>query len=213
MDFIPKSILEYSEEHSSPDTLLLDELYRETNLKVLMPEMISGHLQGRFLSMVSKMVNPKRILEIGTYTGYSTLAMAEGLPSDGLIFTVDHNEELTEIQNRYWNASPFKDQIIGHTGNASNIIPTIKEKWDLVFIDADKQNYLNYYEMVLKNVNSGSIILADNVLWYGKVTKEIDINDADTLALDKFNKFVRNDERVEVLLMPFRDGLSMIRKK
>ena len=212
MDFIPKNILDYSQEHSSPDPILLDDLYRETNLKVLMPAMISGHLQGRFLSMISKMIKPKRILEIGTYTGYSALSLAEGLSKEGILYTIDHNEELIEIQKRFWDASIYKDQIIGHTGNASQIIPTLNEKWDLVFIDADKHNYLNYYEMILPNMESGSIILADNVLWYGKVTKEIDPNDADTVALDKFNKFVRMDDRVEVLLMPFRDGLSLIRK-
>lgn len=213
MDFIPDHIVNYAEKHTSPDPDLLDKLYRETHLKVLIPAMLSGHLQGRFLSMISHMIKPKRVLEIGTYTGYSALCLAEGLAEKGEIHTIDKNEELQKIQKEHWDASEYKDQIIGRTGDALEIIPKLKDEWDLVFIDADKTNYLNYYEMLLPRMKSNSFVLADNVLWYGKVAGEIDPNDLDTKALDEFNKFVVKDERVDVVLLPVRDGLSLIRKR
>ncbi|NND77202.1 MAG: methyltransferase [Flavobacteriales bacterium] len=213
MDFIPKYIEEYADEHTTADSELLKKLYRDTHLKVLIPAMLSGHLQGRFLSMASHMIRPKRILEIGTYTGYSALCLAEGLADDGSLHTIDKNEELQHIQKEHWDASPYKDQIIGHIGDAREIIPSLKEDWDLVFIDADKTNYQTYYDLLIPNMRSNSFLLADNVLWYGKVAGVIDPEDADTLALDKFNKFVVQDKRVEVVLLSVRDGLSVIRKK
>lgn len=213
MEFLPTLIAQYSEEHTSPEPEYLKELVRETHLKVLMPRMLSGHLQGRFLSMISYLLAPKRVLEIGTYTGYSALCLAEGLPSDGKIITLDINEELEGIVTKYIQKGGFEGKIEYKTGNALEIIPTLQETWDMVFIDADKINYLEYYHLVFDNVRSGGWIIADNVLWSGKIVEEVKSNDKDTNALLKFNKFVQEDTRVENILLPIRDGLMIARKK
>ena len=213
MDFIAPELEKYASEHSTEESDLLKELTRETYLKVLMPRMLSGHIQGRFLSMIAHLVAPKRILEIGTYTGYSALCMAEGLAEDGLLITLDINPEFEQYARKYFDRSPFKDKIISKVGNAMEIIPSLEETFDLVFIDADKINYLEYYQMVLPKVRTGGLILADNVLWSGKVTEPAAPNDKDTAGLKRFNEFVARDERVEKILLPLRDGIFAIRKK
>lgn len=213
MNFTPKHIEDYAEAHSSNQSKLLHELYRETHLKHLIPAMLSGPIQGRFLSMISHMIKPKNILEIGTYTGYSTLCLAEGLQKDGVIHTIDINEELVPTQQKFWNLSDYADQIKAHVGNALEIIPNIAESWDLVFIDADKSNYINYYEMLIPKMKSGSHIIVDNVLWHGKVAEKIEAKDLDTLTIDQLNKLVKADERVEQVLLPIRDGITLIRIK
>jgi caffeoyl-CoA O-methyltransferase len=208
MNFLPPEIEQYAETHTEKEPALLQELNRETNLNVLMPRMLSGHLQGRFLSFISKILRPKYILEIGTYTGYSALCLAEGLVDGGALHTIDNNEELNEISKKYFNKSVYKDKIIKHTGNASDIIPSLDHVWDLVFIDADKINYLKYFEMVIDHVRPGGVILTDNVLWSGKVTvAPIPENDKDTLAIHKFNSVIAQDARVEKILLPIRDGV------
>tara|TARA_B100001109_G_C18864465_1_gene476157 strand:+ start:8200 stop:8841 length:642 start_codon:yes stop_codon:yes gene_type:complete len=213
MDFLPEDINEYSEKYSQAESDILAELNRETWSKVLQPRMLSGHLQGRVLSMLSKMIQPKRILEIGTYTGYAALCMAEGLSEEGKLFTIDKNEELTDMVNRYVEKANFKNQIEVLVGNALDVIPTLEEKWDLVFIDADKSNYSNYYDLLIDQMPSGSYLIADNVLWSGKVTQNYDELDSETKALIDFSKKVHEDERVENVLFPIRDGLMLIRKK
>ncbi|KOY87454.1 methyltransferase [bacterium 336/3] len=213
MEFLPTLIAQYSEDNTSLEPDYLQELVRETHLKVLMPRMLSGHLQGRFLSMISYLLAPKRVLEIGTYTGYSALCLAEGLPIDGKIITLDINEELEGIVTKYIKKGGFEGKIEYKTGNALEIIPTLQETWDLVFIDADKINYLEYYHLVFDKVRSGGWIIADNVLWSGKVVEEVKANDKDTNALLNFNKFVQEDPRVENILLPIRDGLMIARKK
>lgn len=213
MDFLPEDINEYSEKYSQAESEVLAELNRETWSKVLQPRMLSGHLQGRVLSMLSKMIQPKRILEIGTYTGYAALCMAEGLSEEGKLFTIDKNEELTDMVNRYVEKANFKNQIEVLVGNALDVIPTLEEKWDLVFIDADKSNYSNYYDLLIDQMPSGSYLIADNVLWSGKVTQNYDELDSETQALIDFSKKVHEDERVENVLFPIRDGLMLIRKK
>src|SRR5690606_29406360 len=183
----------------------------ETHLKVLQPRMLSGHFQGRVLSMLSKIINPKHILEIGTYTGYATLCLAEGLSSDGTIDTVDNNEELVDFQRKYFDKSSFGSQIVQHLGNALEIIPTLNKKYDLVFIDADKENYINYFNMVVPMISKGGIILSDNVLWSGKVLQEVKANDKSTKTLLEYNQLLKNDPRVETVLLPIRDGLTVSR--
>ena len=212
MNFIPEHIARYIEIHSSEESDLLNELYRETHLKVLIPAMISGKFQGRLLSMISKLCRPTRILEIGTYTGYSAICLAEGLDEKGKLFTIDKNEELENIQKKYWKRSGYEDKIIGLTGIAEDIIPTLHEDWDLVFIDADKERYIDYYEMILPNLKNGGIILADNVLWYGKVIEEAEEQDIETKGLQEFNRHVKEDSRVEKIMLPIRDGIYLIRK-
>ena len=175
--------------------------------------MLSGHFQGRVLSMLSHMINPKTVLEIGTYTGYSAICLAEGLLDNGKIYTIDINEELESMVNKYIEKSDLKDTIINQIGDAIEIIPTIKETFDLVFIDADKSNYSNYYDLVFDKVNSGGYIIADNVLWSGKVTDPKKSLDADTIALIAFSEKVTNDDRVQNVLFPIRDGLMIARKK
>ena len=213
MNFTPKHIEEYAEKHSSDQSELLHELFRETHLKHLVPAMISGPIQGRFLSIISHMIKPKRVLEIGTYTGYSTLCLAEGLTEDGSIHTIDINEELESTQRKFWNKSVYSEQIISHVGDAGKVVPKLNENWDLVFIDADKGNYINYYEMLVPKMKSDSYIIVDNVLWYGKVTEKIDSEDIDTLTIDKLNKRIKEDDRVEQVLLPVRDGITLIRIK
>lgn len=212
MDFLPENIETYIADHTEKESDLLQQLNHETWEKVLNPRMLSGHVQGRVLSMLSKMVAPTNILEIGTYTGYSTLCFAEGLGEGGQIDTIDINEELQPIVNKYFSMSEYKDHITTHIGNAIDIIPTLDKKYDLVFIDADKVNYSNYYDLVLDKINKGGYIIADNVLWSGKVAQPVEENDIDTQAIIAFNTKIQLDKRVENVLFPVRDGLMLIRK-
>lgn len=211
IDFIDKDLLNYVESNSQKEPQLLKELNRETHLKVLNPRMLSGSYQGRLLSLLSKIISPKSVLEIGTYTGYSALCIAEGLDKNGIIDTIDINEELQEIQNKYFKKSGFKKQIYQHVGNALDIIPKIDKCFDLVFLDADKENYPEYYNLVIDKIVSGGILIADNVLWSGKVIDKKD-SDLTTIKLIEFNNLVQNDKRVETMILPIRDGLSICRK-
>jgi len=213
MNFINEAIEEYAEKHSSPETELLYNLNRETHLNIMIPRMLSGHLQGRTLSMLSKMIHPENILEIGTYTGYSALCMAEGLSEKGKIDTIDINAELQPIIEKYWKQSDYAQKIELHIGNALDIIPTFDKMFQMVFIDADKENYLNYYHLLFDKVPSGGYILADNVLWSGNVLQEPSEMNESTKAIVEFNNFIQNDNRVENILLPIRDGLTIIRKK
>lgn len=213
MEFISEQLDNYVVAHSQAEPQLLQELNRETWLKVLQPRMLSGHYQGRVLSMISKLVNPKNILEIGTYTGYSALCMMEGIQKGGILHTIDHNEELFSLQRKYFDNSGFGKQIIQHTGNALEIIPSLNETFDLVFIDADKENYSNYFEMILPKMNSGAVILSDNVLWSGKVLENPKKEDVDTAALIEYNKLINSNPKVESVLLPIRDGLTITRLK
>jgi predicted O-methyltransferase YrrM len=213
MHFLPENIDNYVVRHSQQEPKILQELTRETWQKVLNPRMLSGAFQGRVLSMISKLLQPKNILEIGTYTGYSALCLAEGLEKDGQIFTIDKNEELAELQKKYFEKSEYKNQIQSFLGNALEIIPTINQKFDLVFIDADKLNYSNYFYLVIDKMNKGGIILSDNVLWSGKVVEKLDPKDKDTKALLAYNLLLNTDKRVETVLLPIRDGLTISRVK
>ncbi|SEH92494.1 Predicted O-methyltransferase YrrM [Paenimyroides aquimaris] len=211
MHFISEELENYIADHSVKEPELLQQLNKETHQKVLQPRMLSGHFQGRVLSMLSKIIQPKHILEIGTYTGYATLCMAEGLQENGTVDTIDINEELEEIQNKYFNQSGKRNQIIQHIGNALEIIPVLDKKFDLVFIDADKENYINYWNLVVPLMNKGGIILSDNVLWSGKVLEEVKPNDKSTKILLEYNKITNEDPRVETVLLPIRDGLTVSR--
>ena len=210
-EFINKNILEYIESNSQLEPILLKELNKETHLKILNPRMLSGSYQGRILSLISKIIKPKIVLEIGTYTGYSALCIAEGLDKKGVIDTIDINEELQEIQNKFFKKSGYANQINQHIGNALDIIPTINKKFDLVFLDADKENYINYFELVIDKINSGGVLISDNVLWSGKVI-ENKKNDLTTEKLVEFNNLINNDKRIETVIFPVRDGLSISRK-
>jgi predicted O-methyltransferase YrrM len=212
MNFIDLKIEEYANAHTSPESELLNKIQRETNLEVLRPRMLCGHFQGRLLSMLSHMIKPARILEIGTYTGYSALCLAEGLEDDGLLITVDINEELEDRVRGYFSESPFDQKIEYVVGNALTIIPKLTDTWDMVFIDADKTNYLEYFKLIIPNVRSGAYIIADNVLWSGKVIDGKTM-DNDTEALRIFNKAVSSKKDLEVVLLPVRDGLMIVRKK
>ncbi len=205
-------IEEYIVEHSSSLDNILQQLERETHLKVLRPRMLSGKIQGKFLEFIVKLSGAKHILEIGTYTGYSAICMANALPEDGIIHTIDINKELDSIVRKYIRLSNNESKIEYHIGNALDIIPSIKEDFNLIFIDADKTNYLNYYNLIIDKISSGSWIIADNVLWSGKVLETARSNDKETIALQDFNKKVNEDKRVENLLLPLRDGLMIIRK-
>jgi len=211
MEFISKDIQEYADLHSQKEPQLLRELNRETWQKILIPRMLSGAYQGRLLSMLSKLIKPKQILEIGTYTGYSALCLAEGLSPDGQLHTIDHNEELANIQQKYFSKSAYKKQIKNYLGEALNIIENFQIKFDLAFIDADKVNYPNYFKAIVPKMNSGGLILSDNVLWSGKVLQQADIKDKDTQALQIYNKLLNDDPRVESVLLPIRDGLTLTR--
>lgn len=213
MDFLPEHIANYSEKHTSEESEVLKKLNRTTHIEVLQPRMLSGHLQGRLLKMIVQMIRPTKILEIGTYTGYSAICMAEGLEKDGIIHTIDINEELEAITSRFIEEAGFKNKIKQYVGDAVELIPTINEQFDLVFMDADKENYLTYYDMLMTNLKSGSYILADNVLWSGKVTEEAMPNDKETKHLQEFNQRVQEDSRVENIMLPVRDGLFLIRVK
>lgn len=211
MHFISEKLENYVVKHSENEPELLQKLNKETHQKILQPRMLSGHFQGRVLSMLAKILQPKNILEIGTYTGYATLCMAEGLQQEGIIDTIDINEELEEIQNKYFEQSGKRNQIVQHIGNALEIIPKLNKKFDLVFIDADKENYINYWNLILPLMNKGGIVLSDNVLWSGKVLEEVKKNDKSTQILMKYNKITQQDLRVETVLLPIRDGLTVSR--
>ncbi|MBX9853565.1 MAG: O-methyltransferase [Cytophagaceae bacterium] len=212
MDFLNKDILSYIENHSSPESEVLKKLNRETNANVLMPRMLSGHFQGRVLSMISHMLRPKNILEIGAFTGYSAICLAEGLAKDGKLITIDINEELESLVLKYIREAGMEDKINLKIGNALEIIPELQTEFDLVFIDADKINYLQYYNMVFDKVRKGGVIIADNVLWSGKVAEATQKIDKDTNAIMEFNDFVQQDKRIENVLLPIRDGLMIVRK-
>lgn len=213
MNFLPDRIEQYVTEHSEKEPELLSQLNHETWEKVLNPRMLSGHIQGRILSMFSHMIQPKNILEIGTYTGYSTLCFAEGLKKDGEIDTIDINEELEPLVSKYFSSSNYRKNIHQYIGNAIDIIPTLNKMYDIVFIDADKSNYCNYYDLVFEKINPGGYIIADNVLWSGKIVEALAENDIDTQTLIAFNKKVHDDDRVQNVLFPVRDGLMIVRKK
>lgn len=213
MEFISEELDQYVSAHSQDEPQWLYELNRETHLNVLKPRMLSGHFQGRVLSMLSKMIRPERVLEIGTYTGYSALCMAEGLAENGKIITIDKNEELEELVQRFIEKSPYAGKIECLIGNAMEIIPTLTEQFDLVFIDADKGNYINYYNLVFDQVRPGGYLLIDNVLWSGKVLEPVKEKDVDTQVLIELNRMVHEDPRVEEVLLPIRDGLTVVRKR
>ncbi|WP_299111319.1 O-methyltransferase [uncultured Winogradskyella sp.] len=213
MYFLPEALDNYIVAHSEQEPELLQQLTRETYQKVLQPIMLSGPYQGRVLSMISKLIKPKFILELGTFTGYSTICLAEGLAENGRVHTVDVNEELVDFQRKYFDKSGFGQQIIQHTGNALNIIPKLDINFDLVFIDADKPNYSNYFHLIIDKLNSGGIILSDNVLWHGKVIEPLDEKDKSTKAVLDYNTLLKSDDRIETVLLPIRDGLTISRKK
>lgn len=211
MEFLPDDIAAYVQAHTAAEPELLKKIARDTHAQVLKPRMLSGNVQGRFLSLISKLMQPKVLLEIGTYTGYSAICLAEGLAAGGKLITIDINEELENRVRGYFEQAGLKDVVEYRIGNALNLIPTIEVPIDLVFIDADKENYLNYYNLVFDKVCSGGLILADNVLWSGKITQTK--TDKDTRALQQFNDAVVADTRVECMLLPLRDGIMMARKK
>ena len=213
MHFLSEKLDDYIVDHSQKEPKLLQELSKETWQKVLAPRMLSGHFQGRVLSLISKMVNPTHILEIGTYTGYSALCLAEGIQKKGQLHTIDNNEELFDLQRKYFDKSIYGNQIIQHIGNALNVIPSLDITFDLVFIDADKKNYPNYLEIILPKLKSGSIILSDNVLWSGKVIEPLQKDDQDTKALLEYNKMINEHSQLETVLLPIRDGLTLTRVK
>jgi len=211
MHFIPDQLDHYIVNHSEKEPELLQQLTRETYQKILQPRMLSGPYQGRVLSMLSKIIRPKNILEIGTYTGYSALCLAEGMQKDGILHTIDINEELEDFQKKYFNLSPYGKQIKQHIGDATKIIKNIDTTFDIVFIDADKPNYPRYFELIIDKMNSGGIILSDNVLWSGKVIQEVKEDDISTKALLQYNKLLVEDKRVETVMLPIRDGLTISR--
>ena len=209
MDFFNVQTSDYIESHSSNERDLLADLRRETEIKCLNPIMLSGKVQGIFLSVISKIINPKNVLEIGTYSGYSTLCIAEGLATNGIIHTIDKNDELLEIQNKYFEKSGYRNQIRQYTGNALEIIPRIKMNFDMIFLDADKKNYSNYLDIVKTKLKKGGVLLTDNVLWHGKVLKSSETNDETTKLIDKFNKKLALDSNFKTAMLPLRDGISV----
>jgi predicted O-methyltransferase YrrM len=211
MHFISQELEDYIEQHSEKEPLHLAALNKETYQKILLPRMLSGHFQGRVLSMLSKLIRPVNILEIGTYTGYSALCLCEGMQDNGQLHTIDIKEELIDFQRKHFDKSPWGQQIIQHLGEAIDIIPGLDLKFDLVFIDADKENYINYFEMIVPKMNKGGIILSDNVLWSGKVLEPLQKNDLSTKILLEYNQLLKNDPRVETVLLPIRDGLTVSR--
>ena len=211
MHFISPELEDYIEQHSEKEPALLAALNKETYQKILLPRMLSGHFQGRVLSMLAKLIRPVNILEIGTYTGYSALCLCEGMQDNGQLHTIDIKEELVDFQRKHFDKSPWGKQIFQHLGSAIDIIPTLDIKFDLVFIDADKENYLNYWELIVPKMNKGGIILSDNVLWSGKVLEPLQKNDTSTQVLLEYNALLKNDLRVETILLPIRDGLTVSR--
>lgn len=212
MVLLSDELTEYLDRHCEPEDELLKHINRETHLKVLMPRMLSGHYQGRVLSMLSKMMRPKRILEIGTFTGYATLCLAEGLSEKGVLHTIDINPELEDMVRDHFSCSNFNQQITYHPGNALNIISELDEVFDLVFIDADKKNNMNYFDLVIDKVRSGGLIIIDNVLWNGKVLDTAGA-DKDTRGIIDFNRVLSSDQRIEKLILPVRDGLFLALKR
>ena len=213
MDFLSEKLEDYISAHSSPEDTLLYELYRETNLKTTHPRMLSGHTQGVYLQMMAGLMSAKSILEIGTFTGYSAICLARGMSDQGKLHTIDIKEELFDMAHKYFVKAGLQNQIIQYTGDALAIIPSINHRFDLVFIDADKKNYPQYYDLVIDKLLPGGLMIADNVLWGGKVIEELSTNDKDTKGLLAFNKKVTEDKRVENVMLPLRDGLMLIRKK
>ena len=211
-NFIDSKIFNYSLSKSSKEPKILNDLNRETHLKILNPRMLSGHYQGRILSLVSKIIKPKTVLEIGTYTGYSTICLSEGLEKNGSIHTIDNNEELLVIQNKYFKKAGISEKVKQYTGDATKIVKKLNFDFDLVFIDADKENYPLYFDSIIEKVKPGGVIIADNILWSGKILEKVEEEDYATKSIIEFNDKVNNDERVEVIILPIRDGLSLIRK-
>ena len=211
MHFISQELEDYIEQHSENEPELLAALNKETYQKILLPRMLSGHFQGRVLSMLSKLIRPMNILEIGTFTGYATLCLCEGMQENGQLHTIDIKEELVDFQRKYFDKSPWGNQIVQHLGEAISTLPTLDLKFDLVFIDADKENYINYFELIIPKMNKGGIILSDNVLWSGKVLEPLQKNDMSTKILIEYNELLKNDVRVETVLLPIRDGLTVSR--
>jgi len=211
MHFISQELEDYIANHSQKEPELLKALDKETYQKILLPRMLSGHFQGRVLSMLSKLISPLNILEIGTYTGYSALCLCEGMKEKGVLHTIDIKEELVDFQRKYFDKSPWGNQIKQHVGEAIAIIPTLDLKFDLVFIDADKENYIHYFELIVPKMNQGGIILSDNVLWSGKVLEPLQKNDLSTKILLEYNQLLIDDPRVETVLLPIRDGLTVSR--
>ncbi len=213
MEFISKKLYNYIKNHSIEESDLLKELERETKLKTLNPRMLCGSHQGRVLSLISKIKQPKLILEIGTFTGYSTLCLAEGMSNDGFIHTIDINEELYDFQRKYFNRSKYGDRIIQHVGNALEILDSINLKFDLIFLDADKENYSRYLEKIVNKLNVKGVLITDNVLWSGKVVASISDDDLSTKEIDNFNKILNQRDDMETILLPLRDGISLSIKK
>jgi len=211
MHFLPEKLDEYVVAHSANEPEHLRGLTRETYQKILQPRMLSGAYQGRVLSMISKLINPKTILEIGTFTGYSALCLAEGLQKDGALHTIDIKEELVDFQKKHFEKSAFAKAIHQHLGPALEIIPELDMQFDLVFIDADKRNYINYFNTIIEKMRPGGIILSDNVLWSGKVVEAVQEKDVDTQTLLEYNRLLNNDSRVESIVLPIRDGLTVSR--
>lgn len=211
MNFIDKKIMDYVINNSEDEPELLKELSKETYQKILQPRMLSGHPQGRLLSLLSKMIRPKRILEIGTYTGYGTICLAEGLADNGKIITIDINEELIDFQNKYFERSGYRDKIIQLNGEALDVIDGLNEKFDIVFLDADKENYIEYYKLISNKMVNGGILISDNVLWSGKVLESSKSDDIETNTLNQFNQLIKDDKRFETIIIPIRDGISISR--
>jgi len=213
MHFISEKLDDYVVRHSEDEPALLKALTRETYQKILQPRMLSGHYQGRILSVLSKLIRPKTILELGTFTGYSALCLAEGLDKNGILHTIDINEELVDFQKKYFDKSDYGTQIIQHLGSALDIIPTLDTTFDLVFMDADKPNYINYFHQIIDKINPGGVILSDNVLWSGKVIEALDSSDVSTKIVLEYNALLKEDPRLETVLLPIRDGLTVSMKK
>ena len=211
MNFIDKKIMDYVINNSEDEPELLKELSKETYQKILQPRMLSGHPQGRLLSLLSKMIRPKRILEIGTYTGYGTICLAEGLADTGKIITIDINEELIDFQNKYFERSGYRDKIIQLNGEALDVIDGLNEKFDIIFLDADKENYIEYYKLISNKMVNGGILISDNVLWSGKVLESSKLDDIETNTLNQFNQLIKDDKRFETIIIPIRDGISISR--